>query len=343
MADTLKTLVKSGKLNGSALTVKVIKQISTNSHIVADKTMVAILDTHENPDHAKYLKAGIWYKLIKCSTTGDKSTIEPNKHFKPVKAVVHVDLGDIDEQVENIEKDVVAAASTKKYVDFQTLATSPNHSKVEKVTVKALTASRIISTGKGNYQICNIKDRHGNLSSINLYNKHLNALQPFNIFTITNLRKAEVTKNDETKMRLHTTGFTKIEEGSMEDVMNFRDVGNGEDFITGTIIGFGDPTTYNSCKQHYKKLDDQNKCPSCDKELKQEDTVMDFRTELYMEVTNEGENDVKEILMFKRVLGFEQDENIEEKLNSLTGKKAKIDFNTDNDQKFIAVSFEILQ
>ena len=81
--------------------------------------------------------------------------------------------------------------------------------------------------------------------------------------------------------------------------MNFQDVGNGEDFITGTIIGFGDPTTYNSCKQHYKKLDEKNKCPSCDKELKQEDIVMDFRTELYMEVTNEGENDVKDILMFK--------------------------------------------
>ena len=64
-----------------------------------------------------------------------------------------------------------------------------------------ITKSRTINTNKGNYQICNIKDAKGDIASINLYSKHLNQLQLFKIYTITNLRKGEVTKNEETNMR----------------------------------------------------------------------------------------------------------------------------------------------
>ena len=110
----------------------------------------------------------------------------------------------------------------------------PNHSKIENVTVKVITASRVISTNKGKYQICNIKDSTGNTSSINLYSNNLNTLTPFKIFSIANLRKGEVTKNEETKMRLHTTNFTKIDAGTLDDVINFKDVGNGDDTVTGT-------------------------------------------------------------------------------------------------------------
>ena len=77
--------------------------------------------------------------------------------------------------------------------------------------------------------------------------------------------------------------------------------------------------------------------------MKEEEILEDFRTELYLEVPKDDEIDVKEILIFKRVLGANPDEDIDEKLTSMTGKRAKIDFNSDNNEKFIAVSIQMIE
>ena len=322
-----------------------MQEIDTNSYIVADKSMVAVLNTHDAPDHAKNLETGNWYKLIKCQRDG-KSTIKSNKLFKPVKTFKQDEIGNIADQVDNLVNNIQTSASAKKYEDFDTLSMKPNHSKVGKLTVKVITVSRVITTSKGNYQICNMKDMNGVTSSINLYSNYLNILKPFKIYSIANLRKGEVTKNDETKMRFHTTGFTKVEDGTMEDSINFKQIGNGEESITGEIIGFGDLSIYQSCKIHYKKLDESNSCPRCNKVLGDEDMLEDCRSELYIEVQNEnmddGETEVKQILVFKRTLNITPGEDVEEKLNCMTGKMAKIDFNSDDAEKSIAVSIDMI-
>ena len=347
MSDTIKKFLEDGKLKTSLITVKLIKQISLNSYIIADKSMVAILDIQDAPAHAKNMHPGCWYKLIKCQK-GEGSTIKINKLFKPIKTQIKEDIGDISAEAERLEQTIEAKASAKKYENFQTITNKPNHTKIDKLTIKVITKSRVISTSKGNYQICNIKDAKGDIASINLYSKYLNLLEPFKIYTINNLRKGEVNKNEETKMRLHTTGFTKIEDGNMEDSVNFQHIGNGDESVTGVVIGFGDITFYQSCKMHYKKLDDDLKCPKCNLDLKAEDILKDFRSELYIEA-NSGDNDddeteVKEIIFFKKALDKSQDytqDNIEEQLNELTGKTAQIDYNIDDADRFVAVSIQL--
>jgi hypothetical protein len=344
MSDTIKTFLDDGKLKTSLLTVKLIKEVSSNSYIIADKSMVAILDTHAAPDHAKHLNTGNWYKLIKCNK-GEKSTINVNKLFKPVKTLFKDEIGDIADKVENLENTLETTASTKRYEDFQTISHKPNHTKIDRLTVKVITMSRVITTSKGNYKICNIKDVNGDKASINLYGKYIDSLELFKIFTITNTRKGEVTKDDETKMRLHTTGFTKVEHGTLEDSINFKEVGNADQSITGEVIGFGDLAIYNSCKLHYKKLDENNNCPRCNKDLKDDEILEDFRTEIYIEakrsdITDE-ESEVKQILAFKKALNIKPDDNIEEKLDEMTGKTLTIDFNSDDAERFIAVSIQL--
>ena len=346
MGDTIKSLLNDGKLRTSMVTVQLIKQISANSYIIADKTMVALLDISDAPSHGKYLNNGSWYKLIKCQK-GEQSTIKINKLFKPVKTTNKEELKDISVQVNKLENTIASAASSKKYEDFRTISKKPNQSKIDKITVKVITKSRVISANKGNYQICNIKDLNDNSSCINLYSKHLNSLEPFKIYTIANLRKSEVNKNDETKMRLHTTGFTKIEVGTMEDSINFQNISNGDKSIIGEVIGYGDLVIYQSCKLHYKKIDENFKCPRCDTELNQEKIIEDCRTEIYIETKKEDDNeddtDVKEILIFKRVLDLEQGDNIEEHLNNLTGQTVKMDYNIDDAERFIAVSIQLVK
>ena len=55
------------------------------------------------------------------------------------------------------------------------------------------------------------------------------------------------------------------------------------------------------------------------------------------------ESDVKQILAFKKALDIKQGENIEEKLEGMTGKTVKIDFNADDVKRFIAVSIQLIE
>ena len=347
MSDTIKSFLDDGKLKTSALTVKLIKQIDELSYIITDKSMVAILDIHDNPTHGKYMQIGLWYKLIKCQRS-DSSTIKTNTTFKPVKTQVKKDIEDTSAEAEKLALSLNAKASTKNYQNLETILKMPNHTKIDRLTVKVITKSRIISTDKGNYQICNIKDAQGDTTSLNLYSNYLNKLEQFKIYTIMNLRKGEVTKNEETKLRLHTTGYTKIEDGTMEDSVNFKDIGNADETITGMVIGIGEITFYQSCKLHYKKLDEDLKCPTCDKDLEGDAILQDFRSEIYIEADSgdSEETDVKEITFFKKALDkslrFTQD-NAEKKLNELPGKTAKVDYNIDEASRFIAVSLKLIQ
>ena len=238
MSRTIKSFLEDGKLKTSLITAKLMKQISETSYIIADESMVAILNIEDAPSHSKHLKTGCWYKLIKCHKT-EPSTLMLNKLFKPVKTLMKDEIEDISPEIEELEKKAMEKANAKTYQDLQTITNKPNNTKIDKITVKVMTKSRVISTNKGNYQICNIKDVNGDTASINLYSNYLNCLEPFNIYTLTNLRKGEVTKNDKTQMRLHTTGFTKIEDGNMDDSINFQKIDNGDESITGEVIGFG--------------------------------------------------------------------------------------------------------
>ena len=239
----------------------------------------------------------------------------------------------------------------KNYETLDNISTKPNQAKIETLVLKVITVSRVIITAKGRYQICNVKDSTGDSGTLNIYSNYVNRLEPFSIYTFKNLKKGEVTKSDETKMRLHTTNFTKIESGSSEDVINFTNVSNGDETIIGQIVACGEVSLYKSCKLHYKKVDEENTCPKCESQLTEKDLVIDFRLEIYLEVhqnNDEEEIDVKEIMVFKRVLNSMiddcQEKDIDQKVNNqLTGKTAKVDYKIDEADRLIAVSLAIVK
>ena len=120
------------------------------------------------------------------------------------------------------------------------LETLSNYSKVDVITAKVISKSRVIQTNKGSYQICTIKDVTGNTASLNLYSKFIDCLEPFKVCTFKSLHKAEVTKGDLSSMRLHTTNFTEIQDGSFEDKIRFQNISNGDKSEIGEILGFGE-------------------------------------------------------------------------------------------------------
>ena len=152
-------------------------------------------------------------------------------------------------------------------------------------------------------------------------------------------------------MRLHTTNFTQINNGDLEDSMNFQKVDNGDESAVGEVIGFGAISVYKSCKIHFRKLDDDLNCSKCNREIDINDVIEDFRSEIYIETSNknidENDIDVKEIVIFKKSLDAQFDSNteeyIEEELNKMTGWKVKVDYNIDDANRYIAVTIKKIE
>ena len=342
MTDGLKEFLIDGKLKNAYLTVKVVKQIDPSTYIIADSSQAALLDTSESQDKRKPMTNGVWYKLIKCSKENDK-TVKLNRTFKPVIHKSKENIKNIELKVQEIEEFINAKSASVEYTTIDIIKSKPVNSKVNALTIKVMSVSRTINTSKGNYQICTVKDCKGVKASLNLYSKLVDSMDTFKIYMLTNLRKGEIFKNNEREMRLHTTSFTKIEEGTVEDSVNFKEVRNGQASVFGELIGIGDITTYKSCKVHYNKVNDLDECPKCAKILSQDELHSDFRLEMYIETKDQDtdELNVIQILIFKRTLDKKYSENIEESADKLVNKRVQVDYNIDDGDRCIAVSMEV--
>ena len=106
-----------------------------------------------------------------------------------------------------------------------------------------------------------------------------------------------------------------------------------------------------SCKIHHKKIDEEFNCPKCPTPLESEQIEKDFRLDMYIEARQEADSkddmDIKEIMVFKRAIkNFLQNCNedmIEDRMNELTSKTVKVDYNIDDANWFIAMSKIIVE
>ena len=342
MADTLEYLIKNGKLKSAYLNIKVIKKISDSTFIIADSSKVLVLDTSNHPTHGKTLNEGLWYKLIKC-TIGENGKVVTNKSFKPLKSQSSQKIGDISSKVHELEMKIRVSTSSN-ILSFDDIERMENNAKINQITFKVISKSKIISSKYGNYQICNLKDFTGKKTSLNVYSKFIDKLEPYCIFTVKNLRRGSLTKDGNMEMRLHTTNYTLIDEGSSDDVELFKTVRNGDATVEGKLIGYGDIVYYSSCQIHLTKLDASDYCKKCETSIPSAEKVNDFRTEIYIEVKSEEDDaDVKDILIFKRAFQFSDSKNIEENIENLVNKSVIVDYNVDIDSRSIAVSLEIME
>ena len=161
-----------------------------------------------------------------------------------------------------------------------------------------------------------------------------------------NLRKGEITKNEEVQMRLHTTSFSKIEAGTAQESILFEGIRSGDAMIEGELIGIGEIKKYQSCKIHFCKVNDESDCPKCMSKLTEKNIIDDFRMDLYVEErgsVENGEATVAEILLFKKTLSSHHSENIEDKVDELVNKKIRVDYNIDDAGRKIATFVEFIE
>ena len=151
---------------------------------------------------------------------------------------------------------------------------------IDQILVYVTSASRLIDGKYGQYQICNIVDIDGNTIAINLYKSNINKLVINKVYKISKIKKT--TLGNDSKLRIATTNFTKIVDGSQGELDFFKDVKIADKKIDGICLMFNNFHCYKSCKKHPSKLDDNGNCNHCQNFNKQDETT-DFRCSLVLE------------------------------------------------------------
>ena len=318
---TLKKFLEKKFLPGNMLSVTIVKKLQPYQYVVGDSSCLALLKLPEDPSQEKSISVGLTVKLIKPVVISE-DIIESNKNFKPMKSKETIKIEYSEDDLSKFKIQTVDKKTESNSTSFQEIKENASQVYFPSITVLVSNVSRLIDTKQGKYQIAGIVDKESQKTSINLYDSSIGKLHFDKIYTITKVKKSILKTNE---MRLSTTKFTKISEASEEEQAEFENVKIAENIMTGIILGHSDINVYNSCPQHWSKLDEDNQCSKCEKTA----TIrLDFNSELYIQ-DNESE-EVKAFLIFKRQLPIiaeedDQDE-IERKLDALEGTNCRIEF-----------------
>ena len=336
--SSLQQFLKNGFLEGSFLSVTVVKKITNERYIVGDKTSLAVL---ELPKSGKEMKIGSGIKLIKPIHQNENS-LKCNPNFSPVKTLDYEKLTPTKAQLKEIEKKIDITEDTIKqenYITLEAIQKMTPGTVIPTVTFLVTRISRIISASSGQYQICGLKDVESQTMTINLYDKFINNLEVGKVFTATKIKKFNLKKDGEFQPRLATTKFSLLSEALPKKIKAFANVKFADNSLDGTIIGFSNINCYESCAKHWNKLDDDAMCPVCTS--KPEDTKFDFKAELLVQIPGNDE-EIKTFLIFKRAATMITNENteddVETKLAECSGQGCTVEYdNSEDDDKLVII------
>ena len=335
---TILQLINSEKV--SVLHVNVIKQIDSTHYVVADQTGMAIMITDEQAN--QFIEIGKGLKMVKPSRI-DENTISTHPKFKPMKTkATQMDV-DFD-QIKELEKKIMPRHCQNNSISFNKIETDfADNAIIDQILVYVTSASRIIDGKYGEYQICNIVDTDGSSIAINLYKSNINKLVINKVYKISKIKKTNLSNDN--KLRIATTNFTKIVDGSQGELDFFKDVKIADEKIDGIYLMFNNLHHYKSCKKHQSKLDDSGNCNHC-KNFNNQDEKTDFVCSLVLE-KSEDEMPV-EIAIFRRHLDIAIDENLSEPdlieflEQLLVGKQCQVDYNVVGSDNNVAIRLIIL-
>ena len=339
---TIKQLLDGVKV--SWIHANVIEKLSATQFIVGDATGIAIMETDQN--HENHVEVGHGVKLVKPSKINEDE-ISMDKKFTPMKTKPKKIPEPCIERIEALRakskhESQRTSGDQNSFITFETIMNEYKELAIVKSALVYVTnVSRLIDGTYGKYRICKLRDTASVELSLSLYEPHVEKLEEHEVYRITKLKKV-VLKSDGS-VRLATTKYTKIVQGSSNEVALFANIQIAENVVEGPCIMYSNLSLYQSCPQHSLKLDVDGECVRCDAKIDPDKALSDFHCTLQIEV----EEDVQPVLIFKRhvqkILKLEN-ENMNECLeDELVGKELRVHFNTEEggDGK-IAVKVDIL-
>ena len=196
-----------------SVTVAIINKIDEKLFIVEDQDSICLLNTTKS-NHQ--VEVGKQYKLIK-PVKSSQDMIEVSPKFRPqnIKVQVKWEAKNKTKQKQEIErlmkiakktplKDSDSKRTTLKEIDQQI------NLYTKEILIYAVNVSKKIQGKFGPYQICGFKDVENVEGALNLYGKYVNQMSQNYVYVVTNIKKIYIEKDGEKKLRLATTGCTKI-------------------------------------------------------------------------------------------------------------------------------------
>ena len=311
--------------NGSKMIkVHIVKKINSSNYIGGDDSKLV----HIKQDSSNFgeLQQNQSYSLIKPAKL-DEQTIILNPKFKPSKITL-MNLTTTEEEVNDIEKNLVIQQTDTDGETFETIDKKPANSKIDKITVKCLSTSRIIQTTYGEYRIAKIRDVENNKGDINLNKHSKNKMTVDQTYHLENIKISSYKNEDSQFRRLATLPTTLIRQISNIEEAKYSHIRLGDERASGTCIGLGTVFGYFGCSNCWKKVDpDSPFCTKCNASTDMK--TMEFTAELYIEM----EEEIVTAIAFKRhFVGKEiltiEGEEIEKFLEAeIVGTKLDIEYN----------------
>ena len=341
MDSSIEKLKNGETCKVSNLEVKVVKNVFKNWYIVADEKGNMLLDSEQ------CLKEGSTYKLIK--PTCVNSTLKKHPKFaaikmeKGIKAKALKD-GEEDELLKKIKDD---KAPTKVSNNFKLIDANGVGSLANEIKVMVVSKSSVIAGKYGDYRIVTCKDVTNQKNSINLYRNHMNMVEVGEIYSLTKIKVSNYKKEEDEFRRVGTTASSRIIRANAEDRDLFERAGVllGDKAAKGIILGISELKSYESCMVCWCKVEDDNTCRKCNKQV--ENKKADFNLAMYFQAEND-DDEVIDVFCFKTTLNLKDIDDIEiseENLNKkLEGKKCEIEYTIDKtreDGKVRLVKFKL--
>ena len=314
---------------GNKVKVHILKKVNDENFVGGDETKIVHVKNENGSDK---LQEGLTYMFIKPQKLDD-DTLAMNPKFKPIKtAKMNVkDKGGVVDQIcRRVAEKTPAKGPTGE--TFGQIETKAANSKITRMTVRCISASKIIASSYGEYRIAKIRDMQNNKGDINL-NKHTkNKMEPGKLYHVENFKVSNYKAPDAEHRRLSTLAITVIKEVPEGEKKMYTHIRMGDEEGNGECIGVGKTYGYHGCGSCWKKVEEgSDSCRHC--QTPTTTATKEFSAEIYLEI----DDDVVTLQGFRRhfpmvMVESVNSEDIETALETeLVGKTLKVEFNDADD------------
>ena len=304
------------------LNVKIVLRITNRKFVIWDSKQFALMIIPKEMGTSD-ISQGSFVKLLKPVVDSEKKEISVNTKLKYIKGTT------FDEKEDNEEALSFAKIYEEKVNTLKCTTNKPGD--LVDLVLKICTKSKPKQGPYSSYRNYSGKDTSGDKILFTLFGKDMDLCEIGRCYKLSSMKISGFKTDDEEWYRLNSVSTTKIEEASS---IPFENVSTADHHFIGTILGFQDVQTFEACKACWCKSEDKEKCSKCG--------ASGTETGFFFTVVMEDEDE--EMVMFfgfKNVLsGLEITEDVENNLNYLSGKAAKIDYNKQKD-KFVIKSMKM--
>ena len=319
---TLKDFKAGKKTKLPILQVYVHTRLDEYSFVVCDKTDHATLSIHKDPRIGRNVGVGNYLRLV--NPTYERECLIP----------VHRPCEVSPFEYKKLDERSIASNGAGGMSTFEDIGKLRPNTVVPSVVAKVtyLSPKKKLPSGK-EYKTAGVRDVKGARNAVKLLEPSFERVEVEGVYKFRNVKVEDWKLDTDVHNRLSTRSDSDVSQVGAQIAELFQGIHEGDDLITGMILGHEKPYMYLSCPDCRRSVrEDAPYCSnaSCRKDLSSVSKVQDFNVVLLIQ-NQQNESQMLRALCFKRQFGGKLPEvenlnRLTEELNELSFKKCKLSY-----------------